>query len=26
MTLDNLEHQNKGFCGLFWRFWTARLT
>jgi len=23
MTLDDLEHQNKGFMN-FWRFWTAR--
>jgi len=24
MTLDNLEHQNRGFYGLFWQFRAAR--
>jgi len=23
MTLDDLEHQNTGFYGFFWRFWAA---
>jgi len=23
MTLNDLERQNGGFCGFFWRFWAA---
>jgi len=25
MTLDDLEHQNRGLCKFFWRFWAASL-
>jgi len=25
MTLDDHEHQNRGFCEFFWRFCTVRL-